>query len=35
MALQRGARVLRVHDVAEHTDMLRLYQAIEGAGHED
>ena len=35
MALQRGARVLRVHDVAEHTDMLRLYQAIEEAGHED
>ncbi|MFN4183450.1 MAG: dihydropteroate synthase [Hyphomonas sp.] len=35
MALQRGARVLRVHDVAEHTDMLRLYQAIEGAGHEN
>lgn len=35
MALQRGARVLRVHDVAEHTDMLRLYQAIEGVGHED
>ncbi|ABI75613.1 dihydropteroate synthase [Hyphomonas neptunium ATCC 15444] len=35
MALQRGARVLRVHDVAEHTDLLRLYQAIEGAGHEN
>lgn len=35
MALQRGARILRVHDVAEHTDMLRLYQAIEGAGHEN
>lgn len=35
MALQRGARVLRVHDVAEHTDMLRLHQAIEGAGHEN
>lgn len=35
MALQRGARVLRVHDVAEHTDMLRLYQAIEEAGHEN
>lgn len=35
MAVQRGARVLRVHDVAEHTDMLRLYQAIEEAGHED
>ena len=35
MALQRGARILRVHDVAEHTDMLRLYQAIEGAGNED
>lgn len=35
MALQRGARVLRVHDVAEHTDMLRMYQAIEEAGHED
>jgi len=35
MALQRGARVLRVHDVAEHIDMLRLYQAIEEAGHED
>jgi dihydropteroate synthase len=35
MALQRGARVLRVHDVAGHTDMLRLYQAIEGAGHEN
>ena len=35
MALQRGARVLRVHDVAEHTDMLRLYQAIEGAGNEN
>ncbi|MBY9068030.1 dihydropteroate synthase [Hyphomonas sp. WL0036] len=34
-ALQRGARILRVHDVAEHTDMLRLYQAIEGAGHEN
>ena len=35
MALQRGARILRVHDVAEHTDMLRLFQAIEGAGNED
>jgi dihydropteroate synthase len=35
MALQRGARVLRVHDVAEHTDLLRLYKAIEGAGHEN
>lgn len=34
-ALHRGARILRVHDVAEHTDMLRLYQAIEGAGHEN
>lgn len=35
MALQRGARILRVHDVAEHSDMLRLYRAIEEAGHED
>ena len=35
LALQQGARVLRVHDVAEHADMLRLWQAIEGAGHED
>lgn len=35
MALQRGARVLRVHDVAEHTDLLGLYKAIEGAGNEN
>lgn len=35
LALQQGARVLRVHDVAEHADMLRLWRAIEEAGHED
>lgn len=35
MALQRGARILRVHDVAEHTDMMRLFAAIREAGHEN
>lgn len=35
MALQRGASVLRVHDIAEHRDLLRLHQAIKRAGHED
>lgn len=35
IALQRGARVLRVHDVAEHRDLLRLHEAIERAGNEN
>lgn len=35
LALQRGARVLRVHDVAEHRDLLRLHEAIERAGNEN
>lgn len=35
MALQRGARILRVHDVAEHTDMMRLFAAIREAGYEN
>lgn len=35
LALQRGARILRVHDVAEHADMLRMHAAIEGSGHEN
>lgn len=30
IAVYRGARVLRVHDVAEHADALALYEAIEG-----
>lgn len=35
VALQRGASVLRVHDVAEHRDLLRLHEAIERAGNEN
>jgi len=31
MALQRGARCIRTHDVAETVDLLRLWQAVEQA----
>ncbi|WP_444882649.1 dihydropteroate synthase [Microbulbifer sp. PSTR4-B] len=30
LAAQRGAKILRVHDVAETVDVLRLQQAVEG-----
>ncbi len=30
MAVYRGARILRVHDVAEHADALKVHEAIEG-----
>lgn len=30
MAVYRGARILRVHDVAAHADALKIHQAIEG-----
>ena len=34
LAVQRGARVLRVHDVAETVDVLKVWQAVERAeGH--
>jgi dihydropteroate synthase len=31
IAVQNGARVLRVHDVAATVDMLRVWQAVEAA----
>lgn len=31
IALQRGARILRVHDVAEHRDTIAMWAAVEGA----
>jgi 2-amino-4-hydroxy-6-hydroxymethyldihydropteridine diphosphokinase len=34
LAAQRGARILRVHDVAETVDMLKVWQAVEQAGRE-
>jgi 2-amino-4-hydroxy-6-hydroxymethyldihydropteridine diphosphokinase len=34
LAAQRGARVLRVHDVAETVDMLKVWQAVEQASRE-
>ncbi|MFN3314460.1 MAG: dihydropteroate synthase [Hyphomonas sp.] len=30
MAVYRGARILRVHDVAEHADALKVHEVIEG-----
>lgn len=35
LALQQGARILRVHDVAEHADMLKMCAAIAGGGYEN
>lgn len=32
LALSRGATILRVHDVAAHHDLIRLFQAVENAG---
>ena len=29
MALQAGAKILRVHDVAETVDVLKMWQAVE------
>jgi len=34
LAVQRGARVLRVHDVAETVDVLKVWQAVEQAHRE-
>ena len=34
LAAQRGARVLRVHDVAETVDVLKVWQAVEQASRE-
>lgn len=34
LAAQRGARVLRVHDVAETVDVLKVWQAVEQAHRE-
>lgn len=34
LAVQRGARVLRVHDVAETVDVLKVWQAVEQASRE-
>lgn len=34
LAVQRGARVLRVHDVAETVDVLKVWQAVEEVGRE-
>ena len=34
LAAQRGARVLRVHDVAETVDVLKVWQAVEQARRE-
>jgi dihydropteroate synthase len=35
LAAQRGAAIVRVHDVAETADALKLVQAVESAGMED
>jgi 2-amino-4-hydroxy-6-hydroxymethyldihydropteridine diphosphokinase len=34
LAAQRGARILRVHDVAQTLDVLKVWQAVEQASHE-
>ena len=34
LAVQRGARVLRVHDVAETVDVLKVWQAVDQASRE-
>ena len=34
LAAQRGARILRVHDVAETVDLMKVWQAVEQAGQE-
>jgi 2-amino-4-hydroxy-6-hydroxymethyldihydropteridine diphosphokinase len=34
LAAQRGARILRVHDVAQTLDVLKVWQAVEPAGQE-
>jgi dihydropteroate synthase len=31
LALQGGARILRVHDVKETRDVIRVWQAVHGA----
>jgi dihydropteroate synthase len=31
LCLQRGARILRVHDVRETRDVVRIWEAIEAA----
>ncbi len=33
VGLMRGARILRVHDVAEHVEGIRLFEALRLAGH--
>ena len=33
MALQSGATMLRVHDVAETVDVLKIWQAVEGSAN--
>jgi dihydropteroate synthase len=30
MAVERGARIVRVHDVAATVDAIRLWRAVEG-----
>jgi dihydropteroate synthase len=32
LGIVRGARIVRVHDVAAHVDALRMYEAVEGRG---
>ncbi|MDY0249119.1 MAG: dihydropteroate synthase [Pseudomonas sp.] len=34
MALERGAKILRVHDVAETMDVLKIFNAVQDAGKE-
>jgi dihydropteroate synthase len=34
LAAQRGTRILRVHDVAQTLDVLKVWQAVEQASHE-
>lgn len=34
MALERGAKILRVHDVAATMDALKIYNAVQDAAKE-
>ena len=34
MALERGAKILRVHDVAETMDVLKIFNAVQSAAKE-